>query len=145
LDTLSEFENLTKKKKEEDKEEKVEKKPNQPTFEDNWSDQMPLEIPKLDYETLRHQVEHSLRVGKDMNYGNYNIAGLVLSDLKLYIEKNSGKHEVSTEMRKFAEEYSVWLISNGQKYINALSPDFTTENHMDIFIRDYYGKNWMKK
>lgn len=33
---LSEFENLTKKKKEEDKEEKVEKKPNQPTFEDNW-------------------------------------------------------------------------------------------------------------
>lgn len=108
---------------------------------DNWSDKAALEITKLDYETLRHQVEHSLRVGKDMNYGNYNIAGLILSDLRLYIEKNSGKHEVSDEMRKFSEEYAVWLISNEQKYINAMSPDFTKENNMDIFIREC----WMNR
>ncbi len=92
---LSEFNNLIEvnkknKKKDEDVEEKEVVKP---TFEDNWSDQIPLEIPKFDYETLRRQVEHSLRVGKDMNYGNYNIAGLILSDLKLYIEKNSNKQD----------------------------------------------------
>jgi len=145
---LSEFNNLIevnkKNKKKDEKEELKEQSKNwndNDNQSDNWSNQVALEIPKLDFETLRHQVEHSLRVGKDMNYGNYNIAGLVLSDLKLYIEKNSGKHEVSTEMRKFSEEYAVWLISNGQKYINAMSPDFTTENDMDIFIREC----WMNR
>ena len=50
---------------------------------------------------------------------------------------------VSSEMREFEESYSLWIITIGQKYINALSPDFTTESHMDIFINKYWGKDWM--
>ncbi len=50
---------------------------------------------------------------------------------------------VSSDMRKFAEEYALWIVSVGQRYINALSPDFTTESAMDIFINKYYGKGWM--
>lgn len=96
---------------------------------------------KLDYQTLRHQIESSLRVGNDMKYDNHNIAGLVLSDLRLYIEKNTGKHNVSNEMRKFAEEYAVWLNIYSEKHIN-MSHRFSS---IDIFIREYYGKNWMNK
>jgi len=50
---------------------------------------------------------------------------------------------VSSDMRKFTEEYALWIVSVGQKYINALSPNFTTESAMDIFIDKYYGKGWM--
>ena len=50
---------------------------------------------------------------------------------------------VSSDMIAFAQEYALWMFSVGQKYINALSPDFTTESAMDIFIDKYYGKGWM--
>jgi len=49
---------------------------------------------------------------------------------------------ISEEMKKFAEEYALWIITIGQKYINALSTDFTTNNVMNIFISNYYGKDW---
>lgn len=51
----------------------------------------------------------------------------------------------TAEMIVFAQEYALWTISVGQKYINALSPQFTTENSMNIFIEKYYLKDWLKK
>jgi len=51
---------------------------------------------------------------------------------------------VTPEMRGFAEEYALWLVTAGQKYINALSDKFTTESTMDIFIDNYYSKNWLE-
>ena len=52
---------------------------------------------------------------------------------------------VTLEMKKFAQEYSLWVITNGQVYINALSPKFEVDNdHMEIFLSKYYGKNWAK-
>ena len=50
---------------------------------------------------------------------------------------------ISCDIQNFANEYTLWVISVGQKYINALSPDFTTESSMDIFINKYYNKGWM--
>jgi len=50
---------------------------------------------------------------------------------------------VSSNMKAFAQEYVLWIFSVGQKYINALSHDFTTESAMDIFIDKYYGKGWL--
>lgn len=50
---------------------------------------------------------------------------------------------VSSDMRKFGEQYALFVITVGQKYINALSPHFTTESSMDIFIRDYWNKDWL--
>ena len=50
---------------------------------------------------------------------------------------------VSSDMRKFGEQYALFIITVGQRYINALSPHFTTESSMDIFIRDYWGKDWL--
>jgi len=50
---------------------------------------------------------------------------------------------VTPAMKSFAGEYALWIVSVGQNYINALSPKFTTEDSMCIFLRDYYGKGWM--
>lgn len=148
---MSEFYNLTHLKKEEQKKEITDKKNDEPPIFDvqNFDSQPQLDdsllknIPKLDYETLRHQVKSSLSVAKDMKYGDYNTAGLILSDLKLYIKNNTNsKNEVSDEVRKFIESYTVWLLSLGQKYTSHSSPDFSEEDPVDIFIRDYYGKKW---
>ena len=49
---------------------------------------------------------------------------------------------VSSDMRKFGEQYALFIITVGQRYINALSSHFTTESSMDIFIRDYWNKDW---
>jgi hypothetical protein len=51
--------------------------------------------------------------------------------------------KVTPEMIAFANEYTFWFISVGQNYVNALSPNFTTKSSMDIFIENYYLKNWM--
>ena len=59
------------------------------------------------------------------------------------ISSNSMLADVTPSMRAFAEEYSLWIITQGQKYINALSPKFTTRSSMDIFLESYYGKGWM--
>jgi hypothetical protein len=59
------------------------------------------------------------------------------------ISSNSVLADVTPSMRVFAEEYSLWIITQGQKYINALSPKFTTRSSMDIFLESYYGKGWM--
>jgi hypothetical protein len=50
---------------------------------------------------------------------------------------------VTPEMIKFAEEYALWIVTVGQNYINALSPKFTTESSMKIFIDNYYSKDWL--
>lgn len=51
---------------------------------------------------------------------------------------------VTPEMKKFAQEYSLWVITYGQVYINALSPKFEVDNDpMEIFLSKYYGKNWI--
>jgi hypothetical protein len=52
--------------------------------------------------------------------------------------------EVTPEMIKFAEEYALWIVTFGQNYINALSPKFTTESSMKIFIDNYYSKDWLE-
>ena len=52
---------------------------------------------------------------------------------------------VSPEMIKFAEEYALWIVTVGQNYINALSPKFTTESSMKIFIDNYYSKDWLER
>jgi len=49
---------------------------------------------------------------------------------------------VTPEMEKFANEYGLFIVSVGQKYINALSPDFTTESSMEIFKKQYWGTKW---
>lgn len=51
---------------------------------------------------------------------------------------------VTPEMIKFAEEYALWIVTVGQNYINALSPKFTTESSMKIFIDNYYTKDWLE-
>lgn len=51
---------------------------------------------------------------------------------------------VTSEMKKFAQEYSLWTITYGQVYLNALSPNFTMDDPMEIFLSKYYGKNWIK-
>ena len=51
---------------------------------------------------------------------------------------------VTPEMIKFAEEYALWIVTVGQNYINALSPKFTTESSMKIFIDNYYSKDWLE-
>lgn len=50
---------------------------------------------------------------------------------------------VTSEMKKFAQEYSLWTITYGQVYLNALSPNFTMDDPMEIFLSKYYGKNWV--
>ena len=50
---------------------------------------------------------------------------------------------VTSEMKKFAQEYSLWTITCGQVYLNALSPNFTIDDPMEIFLSKYYGKNWV--
>ena len=51
---------------------------------------------------------------------------------------------VTPEMKNFAQEYSLWVITYGQVYINALSPKFEVNNDsMEIFLSKYYGKNWL--
>jgi hypothetical protein len=50
---------------------------------------------------------------------------------------------VSDDMRKFGEQYAFFIITTGQRYINTLSPHFTTESIMEIFIRDYWSKDWL--
>lgn len=51
---------------------------------------------------------------------------------------------VTSEMKKFAQEYSLWVITYGQAYINALSPTFEVDNDpMEIFLSKYYGKSWL--
>jgi hypothetical protein len=54
------------------------------------------------------------------------------------------KEEPTVEMIAFAQEYALWILSKGQNYINALSSEFTTESPMGIFIKKYYGKDWLK-
>lgn len=49
---------------------------------------------------------------------------------------------VTFEMKKFAQEYSLWTITYGQVYLNALPPNFTMDDPMEIFLSKYYGKNW---
>lgn len=49
---------------------------------------------------------------------------------------------VTPEMEQFASEYGLFIVSIGQKYINALSPDFTTESSLEIFKREYWGRKW---
>lgn len=52
--------------------------------------------------------------------------------------------DVTPEMKNFAQEYSLWVITYGQIYINALSPKFEVDNEpMEIFLSKYYGKNWV--
>lgn len=51
---------------------------------------------------------------------------------------------VTPEMIKFAEEYALWIVTVGQNYINALSPNFTTQSSMKIFIDNYYSKDWLE-
>jgi len=51
---------------------------------------------------------------------------------------------VTSEMKKFAQEYSLWTITYGQVYLNALSPNFTMDDPMEIFLSKYYGKDWVK-
>lgn len=50
---------------------------------------------------------------------------------------------VTPEMKNFAQEYSLWTITYGQVYLNALSPNFTMDDPMEIFLSKYYGKNWI--
>jgi len=51
---------------------------------------------------------------------------------------------ITPEMKKFAQEYSLWVITYGQVYINALSLKFEVDNDpMEIFLSKYYGKNWV--
>lgn len=51
---------------------------------------------------------------------------------------------VTSEMKKFAQEYSLWVITYGQAYMNALSPQFDVNNDpMEIFLSKYYGKKWV--
>ena len=49
---------------------------------------------------------------------------------------------VTPEMEQFAAEYGLFIVSVGQKYINMLSPYYTTESAMEIFKREYWGKKW---
>jgi len=59
--------------------------------------------------------------------------------------RNYGKLAVTPEMKKFAQEYSLWVITYGQVYINALSPKFEVDNdQMEIFLSKYHGNNWVK-
>lgn len=51
---------------------------------------------------------------------------------------------VTSEMKQFAQEYALWTITYGQVYLNALSPNFTMDDPMEIFLSKYYGKNWVK-
>jgi hypothetical protein len=51
---------------------------------------------------------------------------------------------VTSKMKKFAQEYSLWTITYGQVYLNALSPNFTMDDQMEIFLSKYYGKDWVK-
>lgn len=51
---------------------------------------------------------------------------------------------VTSEMKHFAQEYALWTITYGQVYLNALSPNFTMDDPMEIFLSKYYGKNWAK-
>ena len=62
------------------------------------------------------------------------------------MHEDSKKHDtkVTPEMINFAEEYALWIVTAGQNYINALSPKFTTDSPMKIFIDNYYSKDWLK-
>lgn len=44
-------------------------------------------LPELHYGDTREKIEGSLRVARDMKYGDWNTAGLILSDLRLHIDK----------------------------------------------------------
>ena len=59
-------------------------------------------------------------------------------------EANTMLPAVTSEMKKFAQEYSLWTITYGQVYLNALSPNFTMDDPMEIFLSKYYGKDWVK-
>lgn len=56
---------------------------------------------------------------------------------------NDAKRHVTPEMKQFAQEYALWTITYGQAYLNALSPNFTMDDPMEIFLSKYYGKNWI--
>jgi len=60
------------------------------------------------------------------------------------IDGNTVLSAVTSEMKKFAQEYSLWTITYGQVYLNALSPNFTMDDPMEIFLSKYYGKDWVK-
>lgn len=55
----------------------------------------------------------------------------------------TGSSAITPEMKKFAQEYSLWVITYGQTYINALSPKFQLNaDPMEIFTSKYYGTGW---
>lgn len=60
------------------------------------------------------------------------------------IDANVAITAVTPEMERFATEYGLFIVSIGQIYINALSPHFTTESSMEIFKRQYWGRDWFK-
>jgi|JI6StandDraft_1071083.scaffolds.fasta_scaffold145693_2 hypothetical protein len=72
----------------------------------------------------------------------------MITNVKLKNETANGTKPVlvavTPEMIKFAEEYALWIVTVGQNYINALSPKFTTESSMKIFIDNYYSKDWLE-
>lgn len=65
---------------------------------------------------------------------------------KKQLDNNTNNHSAKTvtpEMEAFAMEYGLFIVTIGQKYINALSCEFTTENIMDIFKERYWGTDWL--
>jgi hypothetical protein len=51
---------------------------------------------------------------------------------------------ITKEVERFAELYALWVLTDGTKYINALSPYFRTDKPMKIFKEKYYGKGSYK-
>ena len=59
-------------------------------------------------------------------------------------ELTEAKPTVTPLMKSFALEYALWSVTEGKKYLDVLSPNFTTENSVDIFSEKYYQKDWLK-
>ena len=67
-----------------------------------------------------------------------------MNRLRENIKNARSNEEVEKEAETFASQYGLWIITDGQKYINALSKDFDSKMEtVKYFKENIYGTNWI--